>query len=129
MTVSTGNLRGLVANLFAADARAQKAIRGTVAKYGTRQFRLTRQLAPVDTGFLRSHIRLRVSEDGLAYEVGVREKDYTEAGLPFYALYQEFGTRFMHAQPFIFPARDQTYPEFRRALSANVRAAMKRRAR
>jgi len=129
MTVSTGNLRGLVANLFAADARAQKAIRGTVATYGEKQFRLTRELAPVDTGFLRSTIRLRVSDDGLAYEVGVREKDYRDAGLAFYALYQEFGTRFMRAQPFIFPARDTIAPEFRRALGANVRSAIRRRAR
>lgn len=129
MTVSTGNLRGLVANLFAADARAQKAVRSTVATYGNKQYRLSRELAPVDTGFLRASIRLRFSDDGLAYEVGVREKDYTDAGLPFYALYQEFGTRFMAAQPFIFPARDQIAPEFKRALGANVRGAIRRRGR
>lgn len=127
MTVSTGNIRGLVANLFAADARAQKAIRSTVRTYGEKQFRLSRELAPVDTGFLRSSIRVRFSEDGLAYEVGCREKDYRDQGLAFYALYQEFGTRFMPAQPFIFPARDTIVPEFRRALGGNVKAAMRRR--
>lgn len=127
MTVSTGNIRGLVANLFAADARAQKAIRSTVRTYGEKQFRLSRELAPVDTGFLRSSIRVRFSEDGLAYEVGCREKDYRDQGLAFYALYQEFGTRFMPAQPFIFPARDTIAPEFRRALGGNVKAAMRRR--
>ena len=127
MTVSTRNIRGLVANFAAADARAQKAIRRTVAKYGERQFRLTRELAPVDTGFLRASIRLRFSDDGLVYEVGVREKDYHDVGLPFYALYQEFGTRFQPAQPFVFPARDQIYPEFRAALGKDVRAAVRRR--
>lgn len=129
MTVSTGNIRGLVANLFAADARAQKAIRRTVRTYGEKQFRLTRELAPVDTGFLRAHIRLRVSEDGLAYEVGLRDKDFTDAGLVNYGIFQEFGTRFMKAQPFIFPARDTIAPEFKSALGANVRAAIKRRGR
>jgi HK97 gp10 family phage protein len=129
MTVSTRNLRALVANLYAGDQRAQKALRRTVKKYGNKQWRLSRELAPVDTGFLRKHIRLRFSDDGLVYEVGVLEKDYREAGLPFYAIYQEFGTRFMSAQPFIFPARDQTYPEFRSALSKDLSSAIKRRNR
>ena len=129
LTLSTRNIRGLVANLSAADAAAQKAIRRSVAKYGEKQFRLTRELAPVDTGFLRANIRLRFSDDGLVYEVGALEKDYTDAGLAFYALYQEFGTRFMRAQPFVFPARDTIYPEFRAALSKDVKAAVRRRRR
>src|SRR4051812_9841440 len=61
MTVSTRSLSGLAANLLSADARAQKAIRATVARYGDKQFRLSRELVPVDTGFLRSQIRLRFS--------------------------------------------------------------------
>lgn len=139
MTVSTGSLRGLVANLFSADARAQKAIRRTVNTYGEKQFRLTRELAPVgdrtyernghlhEPGFLKSMIRLRFSEDGLAYEVGWREKDFTEEGEPFYPLYTEFGTRFMAARPCVFPARDTIALEFKRALGNNVRAAIRRR--
>ena len=129
MTVGTRNRRALAANFSAADARAQRAVRGVVARYAERQFRLTRELAPVDTGFLRSHIRKRVSDDGLAYEVGVREEDFEGAGLPFYPVYLEFGTRFMAARPFIFPARDAVAPEFRRALRGELSKAIRRRGR
>jgi hypothetical protein len=129
MTVSARSLRGLVANLSAADAVAQRAVRATVATYGNKQFRLTRQLAPVDTGFLRSQIRLRFSDDGLVYEVGFRGEDFDRGGKPQYFLYTEFGTRFMAARPCVFPARDAIAPEFKRALGANVRGAIRRRRR
>jgi HK97 gp10 family phage protein len=129
MTVGARRTGALAANFQAADARAQRAVRGVVAKYAEKQFRLTRELAPVDTGFLRSHIRKRVSDDGLAYEVGVREDEFSDAGKAFYPIYLEFGTRFMAARPFIFPARDAVAPEFRRALSAELRAAIRRRSR
>lgn len=127
MTVGTRGLAGLAANFQAADARTQRRSREVVAKYAERQFRLTRELAPVDTGFLRSHIRKRISDDGLAYEVGVREDDFDDAGKPFYPVYLEFGTRFMAARPFIFPARDKVYPEFKRALRSELSAAIRRR--
>jgi HK97 gp10 family phage protein len=129
MTVGTRNRRALAANFQAADARAQRAARKIVVKYADKQFRLTRELAPVDTGFLRSHIRQRISDDGLAYEIGVREEDFEGAGKPFYPVYLEFGTRFMHARPFIFPARDKIAPEFRRALGQELSAAIRRRGR
>jgi HK97 gp10 family phage protein len=141
MTVSTGNLRGLVANLYAADAVMQRKSRETVRTYGRKQWRLARQLAPVSSeptivrghvhapGFLRDAIRLRFSEDGLVYEVGWREEDFIEADEPFYALYTEFGTRFMKARPCVFPARDAIAPEFKRALGTNVRGAIRRQRR
>lgn len=127
MTVGTRGLAALAANFQAADARVQRRSREIVAKYAEKQFRLTRELAPVDTGFLRSHIRKRVSDDGLAYEVGVREEDFADAGRPFYPIYLEFGTRFMSARPFVFPARDKVAPEFKRALRAELSAAIRRR--
>jgi HK97 gp10 family phage protein len=129
MTVGTRNIRALAANFSAADARVQRSARQLVAKYAEKQFRLTRELAPVDTGFLRSHIRKRVSDDGLAYEVGVREEDFADAGKAFYAQFLEFGTRFMSARPFIFPARDAVVPEFRRALGTELSASVRRRSR
>ena len=127
MTVGTRGLSALAANFQARDARAQRRSREIVARYAEKQFRLTRELAPVDTGFLRAHIRKRVSDDGLAYEIGVREDDFADAGKPFYPLYLEFGTRFMSARPFIFPARETIAPQFRRAITAELSAAIRRR--
>jgi hypothetical protein len=133
LTLSTRNIRGLIANIYAADAVTQRAVRRTVKKWGPRQQQLTAELAPYDvtTGpeafHMRDNVRLRYSDDGLIYEVGFDAEDFTEAGRPFYPIYTEFGTRFMAARPCVFPARDRIYPEYKADLSANVRAALRRR--
>ncbi|WP_122646720.1 HK97-gp10 family putative phage morphogenesis protein [Enterococcus mediterraneensis] len=51
--------------------------------------------APVDTGFLRRSIIFRISDGGFsAGSIAQAE----------YAPYVEFGTRFMSAQPFMYPS-------------------------
>jgi HK97 gp10 family phage protein len=56
-----------------------------------------KRLAPVDTGRLRSSIshQLTVDGQGLVAYVGTNVD---------YAIFQELGTRFMPAQPFLRPA-------------------------
>lgn len=58
-----------------------------------------KRLCPVDTGRLRASIRhtLAVEDDEIVCYVG---SDVV------YAIYQEMGTRFMPAQPFLRPAVD-----------------------
>ena len=129
MTLSTRNLNGVVANLFRSDREAQRAIRVTVDKYGHETHAIAVALCPFDTGFMQEHLRLRFTERGLGYEVGWDEPDFTAAGLPFYPLYQEFGTTKMAAQPCLFPAHELTRPRFTAALRNNVRAAVRRRGR
>lgn len=129
MTLSTRNVRGVVANLFKVDEEAQRAIRVTVDKYGHETHALAVALCPFDTGFMQEHLNLKFTEQGLGYEVGWEEQDFLDAGLPFYPIYQEFGTTKMAAQPCLFPAHAATRPRFTRALSNNVRAAVRRRAR
>jgi HK97 gp10 family phage protein len=51
-------------------------------------------LCPVDTGRLRASIKVTQLGDG-GYRIG------TDVS---YAIYVEFGTRYMHAQPFLRPA-------------------------
>jgi hypothetical protein len=139
MTLGTRNRRALSANFQAMDARLQRDARKLVAKYRDKQFHLTRELCPVgtraytrgthqhDPGFLRSMIRARTSDDGLAYEIGWREEDFIEKGEPPYFIFTEFGTRFMAARPCVFPARDKIAPEFKRDWSAAQRRAFRRR--
>jgi HK97 gp10 family phage protein len=64
--------------------------------------------APVDTGHLRSSIAGRME----AATTGV-----VEAGA-HYAIYQEFGTYKMAAQPFMLPALEQVKPSLQAALRA-----------
>lgn len=61
--------------------------------------RQAKNLAPVDTGRLRSSINGRLARDsqGVVGIVGTNVH---------YAIFQEFGTRYMAAQPFLRPALD-----------------------
>lgn len=65
----------------------------------TKVDRRAKELCPVDTGRLRSSITNRVVRDsqGIAGIVGTNVS---------YALFVEFGTRYMAAQPFLRPALD-----------------------
>lgn len=57
-----------------------------------------RRYVPVDTGELRATIRVERTPTGARIHIG------NAAGGVDYALYQEFGTSVMAAQPFIRPA-------------------------
>lgn len=58
--------------------------------------------APIDTGFLRASIQAR--------KVGTAHWRVTVGAE--YGLYLEFGTRFMGAQPYFFPAIAEVSPSF-----------------
>lgn len=58
-----------------------------------------RSLAPVRTGYLRSSIYAKVQE--WTAEIGAEAP---------YAIYVEFGTRYMQAQPYLRPALEEFLP-------------------
>lgn len=58
------------------------------------------QLAPVRTGRLKSKIRLEPKGSGNIDVVS----DTSGSGHNEYAFYNEYGTRYMHAQPYMTPA-------------------------
>jgi HK97 gp10 family phage protein len=74
-----------------------------LAKGAVRVTRRAKELAPVDTGRLRSSIDNDLGRDdrGLVARIG---SDVV------YAPYVEFGTRRMRAQPFLRPALDAAFP-------------------
>lgn len=69
-------------------------------------------LAPVDTGRLRSSIHSEFSPDRLRAMVldGVT-----------YGKYLEFGTRYIRARPFLFPAYEKNRPAFVALLKAKTK--------
>lgn len=95
-----------------AVVRAKAVVEGS----RDRMYATAQQLCPRDTGFMAHEMRSPISADGLSYEVGFHEEDFSAAGKPFYPIFTEFGTRFAAAQPCIFPAAAQERPRFRRAL-------------
>lgn len=127
ITLSTRNTKGVIANILSADKRAQRAVRRVVREAGLQEYEIAYALCPVDTGFMQDSLRLEFQPEGLGYELGWREEDFTGAGLPFYPVYVEFGTSKMAAQPSLFPARDAVRPVFERSLSRELRAAYRRR--
>lgn len=68
--------------------------------------------APVDTGFLRNSIQT----------VSVTDREAVVAAGAEYAIYQEMGTRFMQAQPFMRPALESN----RARIAALIRDALQR---
>lgn len=70
-----------------------------------------KELAPEDTGFLKEHIvASEVTEDEGRHSVTVRSK-------ATYSYWQEFGTSFFAAHPFMLPAR----AEVRDKLRSNIK--------
>ncbi len=70
-----------------------------ILKRTTQVERRAKQLAPVDTGRLRSSITSRLGSDSQGV-VGIVGTNVS------YAAFVEFGTRYMAAQPFLRPALD-----------------------
>lgn len=122
VTLSTRNLKGVVANVHARDRQLQKETKALVTRTGRQEHDLAVALCPFDTGFMQQHLNIRFSEQGYGYELGWQAADFTAAALPFYPPYQEFGTTKMPAQPCLFPARDYYRPRFQ----ANLRRAVSR---
>lgn len=83
-----------------------------VAKYTLLVGSTAKELAPVDTGRLRASINEVFSRNGLSGKVETNVK---------YAQAQEFGTRTMRAQPFMFPAAERWRVAYEQAITEALR--------
>lgn len=110
--LSVRNVQATAANFRAFDETLQADVRAIVKDNGLATRDLARFFAPVDTGFLRDHIKAGFGELGYSFEVGWQEKDFIQAGFAFYAIFTEFGTRLAPAQPCLFPAYQEIKPLF-----------------
>jgi HK97 gp10 family phage protein len=90
------NLRALPDNL------ARKAVKAAVKDGGDVIQNEMVRLAPRNTGFLASHIVVQVKMD----KFGEAVAKIGPAKDAFWGGFNEFGTRFMRAQPFMRPAFD-----------------------
>lgn len=70
-------------------------VKKIIKVHGAEMNRNAARKAPVDTGYLRRSIIFAISDGGFSAS--------STAGA-HYAPYLEFGTRFMTAQPFMYPA-------------------------
>jgi HK97 gp10 family phage protein len=82
------------------DSGMQRYVHGQLASWAADVKALAKQLAPVRTGHLRSSIYAKIQE--WVAEIGAEAT---------YALFVEFGTRYMQAQPFLYPAIQEYLPQ------------------
>lgn len=79
------------------------AVKLVVRLNGAEMMTVMSRMAAVDTGYMRSSIRIQILDNGLTVMV---------KPTAHYSPYVEYGTRFMEAQPFVRPAHDHQEPIF-----------------
>lgn len=97
--------------------KTQRALQEVLDTYAFEIQRMAQQLAPVDTGFLRSNIY--VQDDGEWTRLVISGADYSA--------YVEFGTRTMQAQPFLVPAAEHFRRPFEQAVRDVINGNVPRR--
>ena len=96
-------LNQMMSDFQRAESEIDRKVKHEVKRASAETNRLAQHHAPVDTGYLRRSIVMELLNNGFVGYVCANAH---------YAPYQEFGTRFMAAQPFMGPAVNKTRPEF-----------------
>lgn len=91
--------------------KLEQAAHQEIVRSSLRIEKRAKQLAPWDTGFMSNTIYSMVAHI-------LRAKVISPAD---YSIYVEEGTRFMAAQPFLFPAVKEEFPIFMRNMQKIVR--------
>jgi HK97 gp10 family phage protein len=82
------------------DSAMQRHVHRQLASWAADVKALAKQLVPVRTGHLRSSIYAKIQE--WVAEIGAEAT---------YALFVELGTRYMQAQPYLYPAIQEHLPQ------------------
>ena len=125
-SVEVRGTTGLIANVRAFDALAQREIKAAVRQGAEETVDLAQQLAPYDTGFMHDHIRSLLSPEGLTFTAGCFAEDFAAVGLPFYPPFVEHGTSKSPAQPFLFPAFEEIRGNIERDIGQALRTSIAR---
>ena len=94
------------------DSGMQRHVHRQLASWAADVKALARKLVPVKTGHLQSSIYAKIRE--WIAEIGAEAT---------YALFVEFGTRHMQAQPYLYPAIQEHLPELERIICEALDAA------
>ena len=114
----------LMADLRKAGGEVQEEARKVLDEMSARIADDARSRVPVDTGALRSSIKKSVSRKKL--EAAVWAGGKAGGTDTYYAVFVEFGTKNVPAQPFIFPAGRAHEQETEERLTAVMYEALRR---
>lgn len=112
----------LAANFRAQDAHVRRAAQNLVRRRGPSHYRRVYENTPVQSGFMRDHLRYEPSPQDFTYRVGWAREDFDEAG--FYPYYRVvlFGSRTVPGFDYFSPIADDEATEFRRELRGILRS-------
>ena len=99
--VRAASQRATIANLRQYGRNVIGAMQKITVASGRRLQADAMRRAPVDEGYMRTRIRLVLSAQKLAYQVGYDEADFIGHGLAFYPVFQELGFRHWLSGEFI----------------------------
>ena len=94
------------------DSAMQRQIHEQLAKWAVNVKDAAKQLAPVRTGYLRSSLYAEIQ--GWTAKIGAEAS---------YAGFVEFGTRYMQARPYIYPALQRHLPQLEQIILEALDAA------
>jgi hypothetical protein len=124
ITLTTRNAAGTIARVYSAYPPIRAAMQEVVEKWAAETIRIVQETCAKDTWFMHDHARYVLSKDRLAYEAGWFNEDFAAAGHRFYPIFVEFGTRFMAAQPSLFPANEMVRPRMLADARVQIQAAI-----
>lgn len=110
-TVKIVGLDAFARGVVQQSRKLERAAHQEVVRSGLRVEKRAKQLAPFDTGWLSDSI--------YSYESGRLRT--TVVSPAEYSIYVEEGTRYMAAQPFLFPAVKEEFPRFMKNMQKIVR--------
>lgn len=104
VTVSVSGVDALLNDFEGLTSELQSAINLAITANAEAILEDAQALCPVRTGALRDSIAIEYENDGDILTANIGTDMY-------YGPYVEFGTRYMEAEPFLFPAFEQNAPE------------------
>ena len=94
------------------DSRMQRHVHRQLASWAADVKASAKRIVPVRTGHLRSSIYAKIQE--WVVEIGAEAT---------YATFVEFGTRYMRARPYLYPAIQEHLPRLEAIISEAIEAA------
>lgn len=105
VTVVIVGVNQIILDIYGLSARLEEKICEAIKESGREVRRVARLNAPVDTGFMKSHIEMKFIKADLIAKVSYM-------GWAYYGKFPEFGTSKQRAHPFLGPAWAEEKPHF-----------------
>jgi HK97 gp10 family phage protein len=112
VTIDIEGVEQFKAAMAKLDSGMQRHVHEQLASWAANVKALAKRIVPVRTGYLRSTIYAKIQ--GWVAQIGAEAT---------YAMFVEFGTRYMRARPYLYPAIQQYLPQLEAIISEAIEYA------